>query len=258
MMELSKIRIHYVILCLISFVMILTANANDFRLAAAMYMQDNTAKRLMEFDAPTPCGVRLSEMDFLYLNKYGASQFKYPSYLQNSAYLKRKCAIILGRETFFYSLLNYDYGSFNRANLSHTRVGPAFPEILLCMGFDGVSNVLYNTSYLCSTPVKMIRCHQISNGVGEWLINEILLLLGAVASIIMLFIGFFVGFICHPFETISNLVFPIYFMAPSGIFTFGGYHREMWWNYLLHTNFFASLWDLIWNSIIMPLGEIFK
>ena len=84
------------------------------------------------------------------------------------------------------------------------------------------------------------------------------LLLGAVASIIMLFIGFFVGFICHPFETISNLVFPIYFMAPSGIFTFGGYHREMWWNYLLHTNFFASLWDLIWNSIIMPLGEIFK
>ncbi len=142
------------------------------------------------------------------------------NYFTDSAWAKRKSALLTGRCKF-----SYDITSLWR--------------------FDGVSALIYNTSYLFSVPRKALTAVLCMDGLQGYLESLIILIIGACASIISLVAGTIVCFICHPIETLANLTVGLFCLD-------NGY-----WTYVLHTNLLASLWDLIWGAIIYPILQIF-
>lgn len=106
---------------------------------------------------------------------------------------------------------------------------------------DGVSGLIYNVCYIASIPRKLIVYLRSADGVVGYLIGVGQLLVGLLCAVVGCVASLVVNTVCHPFETISNLV--------VGVF----YFNQDWISYVLHTNLLASLWDLIWGGIIYPL-----
>ena len=138
----------------------------------------------------------------------------------DSACSKRKAALMMGRCVFNYKWKNYIH-------------------------FDGVSAMIYNVAYICSIPRKALTGLRCSDGIFGWALDLRSLAIGFVLAVIGFFVSTILGVICHPFETLANLLVGIYW--GDGFEAMKGYA----WN----TNFFASLWDLVWGAIIYPLWQ---
>lgn len=138
-------------------------------------------------------------------------------------YSKRKAAMIAGNRFVSYHFLVYDYDSFKKGGGRKINK----PGMLLSFHLDGVSNLLYNLSYITSIPAKTIhfsleifkRSTGIFNGrrakYGLWkglkmfiwmAISE---LIGFFSATIMLGIGTIIGTIFHPLETTSGILISI-------------------------------------------------
>ena len=76
---------------------------------------------------------------------------------------------------------------------------------LVCVDFDGVSNILYNLGYLLLGVKKILLAPLYSTGPFDWLFNLLKVLFGMLASLIMLVVGTVVGILCHPIDTFLNL-----------------------------------------------------
>lgn len=140
------------------------------------------------------------------------------NHFTDSAWAKRKSALLLGRCKFTYDGSCY----FN---------------------MDGVSALIYNVSYLFSIPRKALTSLRCMDGLAGYLAGLVGLVIGLVLSLIGIVLASLVGIVCHPLETLANLT--------AGLFYFG----SGWWTYVTHTNFIASLWDLVWGGIIYPLWQ---
>jgi len=135
-------------------------------------------------------------------------------------YAKRKAAMIAGSRFVSYHWLVYDYNSFKTGGGKKINK----PGIFLSFHLDGVSNMLYNISYITSIPAKTFhftleifkRTTGIFNGnkakydiwkglkMFVWLtISEII---GFISASIMLGIGTIIGTIFHPLETLSGIL----------------------------------------------------
>lgn len=141
------------------------------------------------------------------------------NYYTDSAWAKRKSALLLGRCKFTYD-------------------GSCYFKM------DGVSALIYNISYLFSIPRKALTSLRCMDGITGYLAGLVGLIIGLVLSIIGAIVATILGIVCHPIETLANLT--------AGVFYFG----PRWWTYVVHTNFIASLWDLIWGAIIYPIWQI--
>lgn len=135
----------------------------------------------------------------------------------DSAWAKRKAALVMGRCELLYDFNNYYY-------------------------FDGVSGLIYNVSYFFSVPHKALRCLRCSDGLVGWIMDVLKLLFGAILAVIGMVLATVFNTVCHPIETLANI---------CGI----AYFNTGWWTYFAHTNIFASLWDLIWGGVIYPLWQ---
>ena len=139
------------------------------------------------------------------------------SEMLDSAWAKRKAALVMGRCEFMYDFNNY-------------------------INFDGVSSLIYNVSYLFSVPHKALTGLRCSDGIFGWAFDLGRLAVGAVLSIIGIPCATVVGAVCHPVETLANVL---------GVAYFG----RGWWIYFSHTNIVASLWDLLWGGVVYPLWQ---
>ena len=126
------------------------------------------------------------------------------NYFTDSAWAKRKSALLTGRCKFTY-------------------------DITSLWRFDGVSAFIYNTSYLFSVPRKALTALLCMDGLLGYIKSLVILTIGACASIIGLLVGTVLCAICHPVETLANLT--------AGIFCF----TDGYFTYILHTNILASL-----------------
>jgi hypothetical protein len=202
--------------------------------------------------------------------------------LEFSAYYKRKAALIAGRGTISYGLIAYDHEKRDK----ELRLGesgeigaqvafiPPEPTLLWAVRFDGVSNLLYNVSYIFSIPAKLMHgtrlvCFNSNYGWSDWcwLLGQ--LVVGFFLACIMLFFGTAIGTICHPWETLGNLTINLGAVWESGpgsgwladsSFEFLGLLSpwawgRMGWELIPHS-LVGSLWDLIWGAIIAPLVDI--
>lgn len=151
-------------------------------------------------------------------------------------YPKRNAAIIAGSNIISYQWVVYNYKTKKIA----------IPKFLFAMNFDGVSNFLYNISYITSIPYKFthftILCFRSIPTLGFfnclmlfiWMCIQ--LIFGFFSSCIMLSGGFLIGVVCHPLETIANLTISI--------------------NSPCMNNLLVTCFDLI-KSLLQPLIRIF-
>lgn len=140
----------------------------------------------------------------------------------DSAYTKRKTALLMGRCVFSYKFDNY-------------------------VRFDGISAMIYNVAYIFSAPRKALTALRSSDGITGYIGDMVVLGIGIVLAIIGFFVSTFLGLVCHPLETLSNLLIGIAYFGDGGF--------AAWKAYVLHTNLFASLWDLVWGAMIYPLWQ---
>lgn len=138
--------------------------------------------------------------------------------MTDTAWAKRKAALIMGRCKFTYSFSNY-------------------------INLDGVSALTYNVSYIFSVPHKALTGLRCSDGIVGWVSDLVKLLIGAVFAVVGFFASTVLGLVCHPVETAANIFGVCYF-------------HEGWWTYFLNTNLLASLWDLIWGGMLYPLWQM--
>lgn len=151
-------------------------------------------------------------------------------------YAKRNAAMIAGSNVISYQWLVFNYKTKNIS----------LPKPLFAMNFDGVSNLLYNITYITSIPYKFIHFSILCfNSIQDFGVLESLklfiwmliqLLFGFYSAIIMLIVGPVVGLICHPLETLGNLTFSL--KSPT------------------MNNLIVTIFDLI-ISIVKPLIRIF-
>ena len=157
-----------------------------------------------------------------------------------SAYYNRKMALFFGKSSIPYLFFNYSPDTGERK---------AFPYSLVSTSFDGVSNVLYNISYLASIPAKLLHgsfslfpsettakivgIDDETFGISEWFDMLLSVLAGFFIALIMMPLGFMIGLLFHPFQTFANLVF-----------------------LSMNTNIFTSVWDLVVGAIILPLWDV--
>lgn len=134
------------------------------------------------------------------------------------AFEKREGALGLARGFFTYKFYNYCH-------------------------MDGISALIYNLAYLVSVPNKLLRGIRCSDGVWGYLCDVCKLIFGAIAALIGLVLATIAGFIFHPWQSLANLTI--------GLF----YSGDNWWSYVCNTNLLASLWDVVWGSIIYPLWQ---
>lgn len=159
----------------------------------------------------------------------------------NSAFTKRKTALGLSRTHYSYKWFNYQ---------PYPESWPSL-KFLLAFQLDGVSNVIYNTSYLCNIPKKVqVSCH-----LSHSIIDVIYLIWGGLSALFMLPLSFLIGTICHPWETLANLTVGIIFIPPDSISVFSGDYWRLYWDYVCNTNIITSLWDLLYHGVIQPLIE---
>jgi len=140
----------------------------------------------------------------------------------DTAYAKRKTALIMGRSFFSYKFANYFY-------------------------LDGVSGFTYNLSYIFSIPRKAFLKLRYADSILDFLIGLFVLVLGFVFSVVGLVFSTILGFICHPLESLSNLLIGVAYFGEGGF--------QAWKIYVWHTNLLASLWDIVWGAIIYPLWQ---
>ena len=164
-------------------------------------------------------------------------------YFLDSAPAKRKIALVMGRDLYFYKLFNYQQEP--SGNLTW--------NFLIATQMDGVSGLIYNAAYICTSPFKLLVTLRASCGFWNCIWNLLGLLLGVAAALLMLPLAPLLGTICHPFETFSNLFAGIFLWPPEGVSIFSGEYWTMWWDYLCNANLFASVWDLLWSAIVFPL-----
>lgn len=158
-------------------------------------------------------------------------------------YSKRNAALITGSRIISYTIFTYDYRNKGKSGL-------------LAMHFDGVSNALYNVSYIMSIPAKFVHfsleCFKRGTGMFNgnrkvygiavattmflWMLWT--LFSGLLLAIVGLFIGTLIGIVCHPFQTLGNLIF-----SANGI-------SDAFMNNLL-----VSLFDMA-CAVIKPLWQI--
>lgn len=162
----------------------------------------------------------------------------------NSAFTKRKAALELSRMQYSYKWFNYQ---------PYPESWPSL-KFLLAFQLDGVSNVIYNASYLCNIPKKVqISCH-----LRNSIVDVVYLIWGGLSALFMLPLSFLIGTICHPWETLANLTVGIIFIPPDSISVFSWDYWRLWWDYVCNTNILTSLWDLLYHGIIHPLIEFIK
>ena len=162
----------------------------------------------------------------------------------NCAFVKRQTALRLSREQYTYKWFNYQ---------PYPESPPSL-KFLLAFQLDGVSNVVYNVSYLCNIPKKV----QISCNLGFSIIDVIYLIWGGLSALFMLPLSFLIGAICHPWETLANLSVGIVFMPPDSMALFSLDYWRLWVDYVCNTNIIASLWDLLYHGIAQPLIEFVR
>lgn len=138
--------------------------------------------------------------------------------MTDTAWSKRKAALLHAR-----CKLTYSWGTW--------------------MEFDGVSSIIYNVAYIFSAPCKILKTLRCSDGVWGWIKDVISILISVAFALIGFCIESILGLVVHPVETLANV---------CGIMNFG----EGWFNYFVHTNLIASLWDLVWGGIIYPLWQM--
>lgn len=158
-----------------------------------------------------------------------------------SMYSKKNAAIIAASRHITYAFYLYDYNT-EKSNM------------MTAMHFDGISNTLYNVSYLVSIPAKLIhfsaemfqRGTCIGNGnkqeydgetiskMAIWMVKETAI--GIVLSVIMIPVGFIIGLTFHPFQTAANLLFSV-----SGFLDFFNNNFIMTIGYFIKA-FFHSIW----------------
>ena len=171
-------------------------------------------------------GVNLGLSDLLYVEAQSerdplVREFLYKTVKEeykDSAWFKRQFSLAYARGFLSYQFRSYFY-------------------------FDGVSALTYNTAYLFSVPNKIVMSFFCADGVLGFAWNILQLLLGMVAALVGVVAATLLGAICHPFETLANLTAGIFYFGPG------------WWRYVFHTNFLASLWDLIFGGIVYPLWQ---
>lgn len=165
-------------------------------------------------------------------------------YYNNTAFAKRKAALRLSQMQYSYKWFNYQ---------PYPESWPSL-KFLLAFQLDGVSNVIYNVSYLCNIPKKVqISCH-----LRYCIIDVIYLIWGGLSALFMLPFSFLIGTICHPWETLANLTVGIIFIPPDYISVFSWDYWRLWWDYVCNTNIITSLWDLLYHGVIHPLIEFLK
>lgn len=133
-------------------------------------------------------------------------------------YARRHAALIAGSNIFSYRIVTRNY---------RTRKFSGF----MAMHFDGVTNLLYNLSYLVSSPSKAIAYVKwvFSNPViyKDGLLasfpkiyllvwGAVQLVWGLLASSVMLVLGTLIGTIIHPIQTLTAIGSLI--MVPIGFF----------------------------------------
>ena len=146
------------------------------------------------------------------------------------AFAKRKAALEMSREVFCYSFKNYFF-------------------------LDGVSGFIYNVSYIMQVPHKLLRGIRAMDGLWRYIKAVFKLILGAIFALVGLVLAPIVNTVCHPFETLSNLLVGIYSGNLFGVLDGGYDHGTSWFGYVFRTNIIASLWDLIWGGMIYPLWQ---
>lgn len=141
---------------------------------------------------------------FLYSNSIVFSDGK------PSLYSKKNAALITGSRLISYNLFLYDSQTGER-------------DWLLATHFDGVSNVLYNVTYLMAIPAKVIHFIFASFKMGAivfmaegtaaglqtiagallWMVWETVI--GGILAFFMIVPSFIIGAIFHPFQTLGML-----------------------------------------------------
>ena len=144
---------------------------------------------------------------------------------KDSAYCKRKASGELALYLYTYKLLNYD----NDDGLSR--------NFLVAMRMDALSNLNYNLTFLCGVLWRIIISPRVSTSFFDWIGNIIVILFDFCLGVVMLAVGPFIGFICHPFESLANLT--------VGFTYFPEYGWEQYKAYVTHVNLIASAWDMI-------------
>lgn len=134
---------------------------------------------------------------------------------EDYAFSKRTAALVVARCGFTYQFGNYYH-------------------------LDGVSGLIYNVAYFFSIPRKLLTYGKCADGISGYAYGVAQLLFGGVCSIVGCVAATAVNTICHPLETLSNLLVGV------------GYF-DHWLTCVANTNLIASLWDLIWGGIIYPL-----
>lgn len=144
-------------------------------------------------------------------------------------YAKRKAAFITGANVIDYQWFVYNYRTRKISQLFATK-------------FDGVSNLMYNLSYIFSIPYKLVHfslvCLRSIKTLGfknvakmfGWMLVH--LSFGFTSAVLMSILGPLIGIFCHPLETLANLT--VAFSHP------------------LRNNLLVTVADLV-KAVIIPL-----
>ena len=191
--------------------------------------------------------VKLTSADKIYFNVYNAELQEriYTKQYHNSvvykdidsAFCKRKATVELSLYPYSYKLLNYKED------------GSLSGNFLIAMRLDAASNFGYNLVSLCRIPNRLIISPRVSTGLFDWLWNIIIIAWDLVLSFVMLFIAPIIGFICHPWESLSNLTIGILYIPTDGF--------EQYCKYVKGTNIIMSVWDLLKCLCIVLIRTIF-
>ncbi len=169
--------------------------------------------------------------DWLYYQSYNAAFKSAYEYMGTStACSKRAVALEISRRVWTYSFKTY-------------------------FSLDGVSGFIYNLSYICSVPHKIVRGLTCMDGLICYCGAVVKLAMGTVAAVVGLVAASVVNTICHPCETIANLTVGLIPFDLAHGFDLGP--GMTYGRYVLHTNLIATLIDIIWGAILCPLLQTF-
>ena len=84
------------------------------------------------------------------------------------------------------------------------------------------------------------------DGVGRYVNGLFRLTWGSCCAVVGLVAAPVINTICHPAETLANLTAGLVYIDTQNT-------TVPWTCYVFHTNILASLWDLIWGAIVVPI-----
>ena len=196
------------------------------------------------FDIPGNCGSAqivgtinftpsMNTIDALYESSYSKSYDVSDSFwcerdpavysrCHDFAFAKRRAALNLARRLYGYSFKHY-------------------------ITLDGVSGLIYNVSYLAQIPHKLLRGMRCMDGPVRYVKSVLYIAFGAVCAVVGCVASPVINTLCHPCETLSNLIIGIVPLDLEDSISIG--------QYIFRTNLIASLWDLIWGGIVYPIWQ---